>query len=320
MVCGALGAASGASAQAPELPRIGSAAFETPPVSGVPAQLRVVGADSPSSGPVTGVDVDFGPAGDAVGGSACALGADGAPLAPPARSSYSFAVAHAFATTAPQAVRVTMRWGGCGEPTAMDTRTVDVTPQPAPAASSPEPADPVLFPDLVGLPGLGELALARRSAEAVAAARCRGADRVPRKGSLQRTVTSTTCLLNAVRRGYRVRLVRTSKRLRRAARAHNLDMARRRFFAHQSSPGPDLGRRLRRARYVPYRIAGENLGGGTGRFVTPRNMVRAWMASPGHRANVTRPDFREIGVSIVRGWPPRGRRGVTYAVVYGARR
>lgn len=313
MILGA--GAQSASAQLPESPRIGSAAFEAPPVAGSPASLRVEGQDSPTLGPVTGVEVDFGPAADVISGSACALGPDGAPLAPAPRSSYSFAVAHAYATQAPQIVRVTMRWGGCGEPTATDTRELAVTPDPP--ATEVAPADSLLFPDLLGL---DEQVLARRNVQAVAAARCRGADRIPRRGSLRRAVRTTACLLNSVRRANGVRSLRFSKRLRRAARYQNLDMRRRGYFAHSASGGPDLGLRLRRARYVPYRLAGENLGGGTGKFITPRNMVRAWMTSPGHRENVIRPDFREVGISLVRGWPPRGRRqGATYTVDYGVR-
>jgi uncharacterized protein YkwD len=97
-------------------------------------------------------------------------------------------------------------------------------------------------------------------------------------------------------------------------------MHRRRFFAHQSSGGPSLGMRLRRAHYRRYRLAGENLAGGTGAFATPKNIVLAWMASPSHRANMLNPRYREIGLSVMRGWPPRGRLGATYTVVFGTRR
>ena len=310
-----------ASAQAPAPPQIGSAAFEAQPVAGAPAPLRVEGQDSPTAGPVTGVDVDLGE--DSIGGSACALGADGKPLPSPARPAYSFAVAPVFAAPTPQTVKITMRWGGCAAPTATDTRALDVTPEPAPEGA-PLATDASLFPDLLGgVIRLGEdLVLARRSVVAVASARCRGADKVPRRGNLRRSVRTTACLLNSVRRANGARTLRFSKRLRRAARYHNLDMIRRRYFAHQSAAGgPDLGRRLRRAGYRNYRMAGENLGGGTGRFITPRNMVRAWMASPGHRENVLRRDWREFGVSIVRGWAPRGRtKGATYTTDYGVRR
>lgn len=314
-----LSVAAPASAQAPEVPLIGSAAFTAPPVAGAPAELRIEGRDVPGAGPVTGVDVDFGD--EAIGGSACAIGPDGVAVPPAARPAYAFAVAPVFTTPTPQFVQITMRWGGCAAPTAVDTRALDVTPAPAPAGAPPA-TDAGLFPDLLdGVDQLGDLVLARRSAVAVSSARCRGADVVPKRGNLRRSVRTTACLLNSVRRANGVRSLRFSTRLRRAARYHNLDMNRRRFFAHQSSPGPDLGRRLRRARYVPYRLAGENLGGGTGRFITPRNMVRAWMASPGHRENVVRPNWREFGVSIVRGWAPRGRRvGATYTADYGVRR
>jgi uncharacterized protein YkwD len=37
------------------------------------------------------------------------------------------------------------------------------------------------------------------------------------------------------------------------------------------------------------RSVGENLAFGTGPFSTPREIVRDWMSSPGHRANILKP-------------------------------
>jgi uncharacterized protein YkwD len=37
------------------------------------------------------------------------------------------------------------------------------------------------------------------------------------------------------------------------------------------------------------RSVGENLAFGTGPFSTPREIVKDWMSSPGHRANILRP-------------------------------
>jgi len=52
---------------------------------------------------------------------------------------------------------------------------------------------------------------------------------------------------------------------------------------------------------------------------TPRQIVRAWMASPGHRHNILQSRFREIGIAIVGGAPVRGvRRAATYATEFGA--
>jgi uncharacterized protein YkwD len=51
--------------------------------------------------------------------------------------------------------------------------------------------------------------------------------------------------------------------------------------------------------------AGENIAFG---YETPRALVRAWMHSPGHRANILSRHFHRIGVS---GW--RATSGTTYA-------
>lgn len=52
----------------------------------------------------------------------------------------------------------------------------------------------------------------------------------------------------------------------------------------------------RRARHFPFvmggapgrRFVGENIGFGSGTYSTPRDIVRTWMGSPGHRANILR--------------------------------
>ena len=47
------------------------------------------------------------------------------------------------------------------------------------------------------------------------------------------------------------------------------------------------------------------------------------MESPGHRANILRAEFREIGIGIAHGVPPTllpGERGATYTTDFGSRR
>ena len=45
---------------------------------------------------------------------------------------------------------------------------------------------------------------------------------------------------------------------------------------------------------------GEILFAGTWRQVTAREVVKTWLESPLHRANVLRPQFRHVGVAPVR--------------------
>ena len=59
--------------------------------------------------------------------------------------------------------------------------------------------------------------------------------------------------------------------------------------------------RIRRAGYLRGArswAVGENIAWGSGRLSTPRAIGRAWMNSPGHRANILRAEFAEVGVGV----------------------
>jgi hypothetical protein len=99
-------------------------------------------------------------------------------------------------------------------------------------------------------------------------------------------------------------------------------MVARQYFDHLAQDGRDMVARLRATGYVPSNdvwLVGENLAWGTGTLATPRNIVIAWMNSPGHRANILRPQFREIGFGVVPGNPSRpDGAGATYTTNFGA--
>jgi uncharacterized protein YkwD len=108
------------------------------------------------------------------------------------------------------------------------------------------------------------------------------------------------CLLNAERRGQGLPPLRPNPALRRAARAHADDMARRHYFAHEAPDGSDPNERILRAGYRDPRLTGENLAEGEKEAGAPSSIVDGWMHSPGHRANVLRPGFDEIGIAIAK--------------------
>ena len=81
--------------------------------------------------------------------------------------------------------------------------------------------------------------------------------------------------------------------LAQAARRYAGQMARQNFFAHQGPSGATPWDRIRAAGYGDFRLAGENLAGGTR---TPQETVQGWLNSPGHCANLMEPGFRELGV------------------------
>jgi uncharacterized protein YkwD len=157
-----------------------------------------------------------------------------------------------------------------------------------------------------------------------AAARCKHADAQPGDASQKALRVATRCLLNKKRREHAIRKLRRNGRLHRAAGRHTVDMARRQYFSHTSISGASFLDRIRRTGYLRRArgwSVGENIAWGTGELSTPRSIVRAWMNSPGHRANILNGRFREIGVGISFGAPVRSsvRPAATYTTDFGMR-
>lgn len=82
------------------------------------------------------------------------------------------------------------------------------------------------------------------------------------------------------------------------ARAHATEMLRLRYFAHQSPVSGSPFDRLAAAG-IRYSRAGENLAYAR----TVASAHRGLMDSPGHRANILRPEFTRIGVGVVSAGP-----------------
>jgi uncharacterized protein YkwD len=137
-------------------------------------------------------------------------------------------------------------------------------------------------------------------------ASCTGGSLEPTSENLEHIERATLCLVNAERRARGLRQLRPNRRLARAALGHVREMVARQFFAHDSPSGRSVGDRIRGTGYLAGSIAwtvGENLAWGSGSLARPRAIVDAWMASPGHRANILNRSFSEIGVGIVVGAP-----------------
>jgi uncharacterized protein YkwD len=135
---------------------------------------------------------------------------------------------------------------------------------------------------------------------------------------------ATLCLLNKQRHLRHLKGLKMSKRLGRAARGHSVEMARVHYFSHDSLSGASFLDRIRRSGYLHLArrwSVGENIAWGTGGLSTPRSIVRAWMHSPGHRANILQRSFRNIGIGISFGAPVRiaARSAATYTTDFGMR-
>lgn len=160
-------------------------------------------------------------------------------------------------------------------------------------------------------------------APSAAARPCAGAHAHPGDASRADLAKATVCLLNKQRTRHDLHRLRLNPRLSKAARAHTLDMVRKRYFDHVSRTGRDVVDRLTSTGYIGGSaswVVGENLAWGSGDRSTPREIVRSWMHSPGHRRNILTRRFREIGIGVVFNTPTgSGPLGATYTTTFGAR-
>jgi uncharacterized protein YkwD len=135
---------------------------------------------------------------------------------------------------------------------------------------------------------------------------CRGGDLVPSAGNITAVQAAAACLVNRerLRRGERPLIA--DARLTKAARAHSRDMIVRHYFDHVSPDGQTPLKRIEESGFLPpghgYAL-GENIAWGTGTLATPRQIVRSWMHSPGHRANILDRRFRYTGMGVAAGVP-----------------
>ena len=145
----------------------------------------------------------------------------------------------------------------------------------------------------------------------------------PGDASKAKIRAATLCLLNRKRAVHGARKLRENKRLAKAARKHAADMVRRDYFAHTAPGGVSFVDRIMKQDYVKNGqgwVLGENLAWGSYQLATPKSIVRSWMNSPGHRANILNKRFREIGIGVVDGAPvPGTSHAATYATSFGTR-
>lgn len=85
--------------------------------------------------------------------------------------------------------------------------------------------------------------------------------------------------------------------LSRVARYKSEDMRDKGYFSH-TSPTYGSPFQMMRSFGISYRTAGENIAKGQ---TTPAAVVKGWMNSPGHRANILNSSFTEIGVGYASG-------------------
>jgi len=75
------------------------------------------------------------------------------------------------------------------------------------------------------------------------------------------------------------------------------DMLKRGYFSHWSPDGISPWYWFKLAGY-DYQFAGENLAIG---FLDSKEVNDAWMASPSHRQNILNPNYKEVGIAVLKG-------------------
>ncbi len=103
-------------------------------------------------------------------------------------------------------------------------------------------------------------------------------------------------LVNAERAKYGLSPLSENWELSRVARYKSQDMKDKRYFSH-TSPTYGSPFQMMKSFGISYRSAGENIAMGQR---TPEAVVKAWMNSQGHRANILNASYTEIGVGYVK--------------------
>ena len=130
------------------------------------------------------------------------------------------------------------------------------------------------------------------------------------------------CLHNQIRQQRNLPLLKENPKLRRAAAGHCADMVDEGYFDHTTPSGESFVDRILSAGYVKRNDAwtlGENLAWGTGDLSTPAGVMEAWMNSAGHKANILKRSYREIGIGIRLGVPKDAGVGATFTADFGAK-
>jgi uncharacterized protein YkwD len=170
----------------------------------------------------------------------------------------------------------------------------------------------------VGMAGVGGISVA-------AAAPCPNANLTPQAANIGQVRAAVLCLINQERERHGEGALQTNAKLTRAAEGHSQDMARADYFSHTSPNGETPLDRMRASGYISDPQAGymvgENIAWGTLWLATPQAIVEAWMASPGHRANILDASYRETGVGVAPHPPAslaEGQAGAIYTQDFGA--
>lgn len=132
---------------------------------------------------------------------------------------------------------------------------------------------------------------------ATAQAGCTYSDKPVRSISKKQARSAIGCLFNKERSAGNVK---RHGNLEEAAQNHSAVMAKKKCLSHQCSGEPDLRERVARTGY----LRGSN-GYELGEIIladkakrTSRDIVKGWLNSPPHRANLNKSSYNHVGVGV----------------------
>jgi uncharacterized protein YkwD len=163
---------------------------------------------------------------------------------------------------------------------------------------------------------------AKKPVKAVAAQACANTDVLPTAANLALVRAAVLCLHNQTRAAQGLPPLKENAKLDKAALGHSDDMVAEGYFDHTTPGGTNFVDRILAAGYVKRDsgwVLGENLAWGTGDLSTPDGVMTSWMNSPGHKANILKRAYREVGIGIKLGVPSDGTVGATYTLDFGAK-
>jgi uncharacterized protein YkwD len=159
---------------------------------------------------------------------------------------------------------------------------------------------------------------------AVLATPCQNTELTPEAGNVALVRAAVLCLINRKRAENNESPLVTNANLEAAAESHAQELIADDYFAHVSPSGETPVERIRDTGYIPNAsdgyVIGENLAWGTYQLSTPQAIVAAWIASPGHLANILEAQYRETGIAVTPAVPASlapGAPGATYAQEFG---
>lgn len=164
----------------------------------------------------------------------------------------------------------------------------------------------------------------RATGVATSSSTCVGTGLTPTEEDLVTVRVATLCLINRERAATGETALRLNEDLQDAAQGHAESMALGDYFEHTGPDGDGVLERLEAAGYISgsemaYEV-GENIAYGSLQDATPAAIVAAWMASPGHRANILNAGFRDTGIGISPHLPVTfgdGQSGAMYTQDFG---